>query len=235
MFYRFIYMGFDIAMEQHSWSHIGFIFFSIVSFFLSFLFGPENWNVAICISFSSTYHVLMGLFLNSCDNYFRYSLELQGIFTDCYHYKSLIIGAHDNFRLFGYSMLWFHMSLGNLKLDCWVISCRAANVFSCAYLVNLARPAHRKIPVKHQKALWYSGKELTSTYIIDFSVQIWITSVKETNCFKQLVHSSMRCLSFSFCEHEQDFGEPWPLPLLCNQFTIFRKDMDRPSSLQLQQ
>ncbi|MCH98776.1 sodium/hydrogen exchanger 6-like, partial [Trifolium medium] len=25
----FIYMGFDIAMEQHSWSHVGFIFFSI--------------------------------------------------------------------------------------------------------------------------------------------------------------------------------------------------------------
>ncbi|KAK4491873.1 hypothetical protein RD792_002653 [Penstemon davidsonii] len=34
---------------------------------------------------------------------------------------------------------------------------RAANVFSCAYLVNLVRPAHRKIPMKHQKALWYSG------------------------------------------------------------------------------
>ncbi|KAL6562391.1 Sodium/hydrogen exchanger 6 [Orobanche gracilis] len=34
---------------------------------------------------------------------------------------------------------------------------RAANVFSCAYLVNLFRPAHRKIPMKHQKALWYSG------------------------------------------------------------------------------
>lgn len=31
---RFIYMGFDIAMEQHSWSHIGFIFFSIVSLIL---------------------------------------------------------------------------------------------------------------------------------------------------------------------------------------------------------
>jgi sodium/hydrogen exchanger 8 len=27
----FIYMGFDIAMEQHSWSHVGFIFFSVVS------------------------------------------------------------------------------------------------------------------------------------------------------------------------------------------------------------
>ncbi|KAG4948928.1 hypothetical protein JHK82_042120 [Glycine max] len=33
----------------------------------------------------------------------------------------------------------------------------AANVFSCAYLVNLVRPTHRKIPSKHQKALWYSG------------------------------------------------------------------------------
>eukprot|EP00268_Persea_americana_P037042 TRINITY_DN3663_c0_g1_i1.p1 TRINITY_DN3663_c0_g1~~TRINITY_DN3663_c0_g1_i1.p1 ORF type:complete len:529 (-),score=66.59 TRINITY_DN3663_c0_g1_i1:501-2087(-) len=65
----FIYMGFDIAMEQHSWSHVGFIFFSIL----------------------------------------------------------------------------------------FIIVARAANVFSCAYLVNLVRPAHRKIPLKHQKALWYSG------------------------------------------------------------------------------
>lgn len=40
-----------------------------------------------------------------------------------------------------------------------IILCRAVNVFSCAYLVNLARPAHRKIPVTHQKALWYSGKK----------------------------------------------------------------------------
>ncbi|KAG0498324.1 hypothetical protein HPP92_003015, partial [Vanilla planifolia] len=65
----FIYMGFDIAMEQHSWSHVGFIFCSI-----------------------------------------------------------LFIGV-----------------------------ARAANVFSCAYLVNLVRPIHQKIPMKHQKALWYSG------------------------------------------------------------------------------
>ncbi|GAV81915.1 Na_H_Exchanger domain-containing protein, partial [Cephalotus follicularis] len=61
----FIYMGFDIAMEKHSWSHVGFIFFSIVSL--------------------------------------------------------------------------------------------AANVFSCAYLVNLVRPADQQIPLKHQRALWYSG------------------------------------------------------------------------------
>ncbi|KAG2254854.1 hypothetical protein Bca52824_084990 [Brassica carinata] len=58
----FIYMGFDIAMEKHSWSHVGFIFSRL-----------------------------------------------------------------------------------------------AANVFGCGYLVNLARPAHRKIPMTHQKALWYSG------------------------------------------------------------------------------
>ena len=37
---------------------------------------------------------------------------------------------------------------------------RAANVFGCGYLVNLVRPAHRKIPMTHQKALWYSGKTL---------------------------------------------------------------------------
>ncbi|OMO64653.1 Na+/H+ exchanger [Corchorus olitorius] len=65
----FIYMGFDIAMEKHSWSHVGFIFFSI-----------------------------------------------------------LFIGV-----------------------------ARATNVFSCAYLVNLVRPVHRQIPLKHQKALWFSG------------------------------------------------------------------------------
>ncbi|XP_013650290.2 sodium/hydrogen exchanger 6 [Brassica napus] len=65
----FIYMGFDIAMEKHSWSHVGFIFFSIL----------------------------------------------------------------------------------------FIVIARAANVFGCGYLVNLARPAHKKIPMTHQKALWYSG------------------------------------------------------------------------------
>ncbi|WZZ05618.1 hypothetical protein YC2023_091539 [Brassica napus] len=65
----FIYMGFDIAMENHSWSHVGFILFSIL----------------------------------------------------------------------------------------FIVIARAANVFGCGYLVNLVRPAHRKIPMTHQKALWYSG------------------------------------------------------------------------------
>ncbi|KAM0901910.1 hypothetical protein ACQ4PT_019641 [Festuca glaucescens] len=65
----FIYMGFDIAMERQSWSHIGFIFFSII----------------------------------------------------------------------------------------FILVARAANVFSCAFLVNLVRPSHRKISRQYQQALWYSG------------------------------------------------------------------------------
>lgn len=65
----FIYMGFDIAMEQHSWSHMGFIIFSTL----------------------------------------------------------------------------------------FIVIARAVNVFSCASLVNLVRPENRKIPIHHQKALWFSG------------------------------------------------------------------------------
>ncbi|KAL4398295.1 hypothetical protein AHAS_Ahas01G0277600 [Arachis hypogaea] len=65
----FIYMGIDIAMEKHSWSHVGFICFSVISIGIA----------------------------------------------------------------------------------------RAANVFCCAYLINLVRPQQQKIPPKHQKALWYSG------------------------------------------------------------------------------
>ncbi|KAH8934416.1 hypothetical protein BDL97_18G082500 [Sphagnum fallax] len=65
----FIYMGMDIAIKQHSWSHVGFIFFSIV----------------------------------------------------------------------------------------FIIMARAANVFPCAYIVNMLRPASRQIPINHQKALCFSG------------------------------------------------------------------------------
>ncbi|KAJ7967896.1 Sodium/hydrogen exchanger [Quillaja saponaria] len=39
----FIYMGFDIAMEQHSWSHVGFIFFSII-----FIMVARATNVFSC-------------------------------------------------------------------------------------------------------------------------------------------------------------------------------------------
>ncbi|KAF7095251.1 hypothetical protein CFC21_097461 [Triticum aestivum] len=65
----FIYMGFDIAMERQSWSHIGFIFFSVI----------------------------------------------------------------------------------------FILVARAANVFSCAFLVNMVRPPQRQISRQYQQALWYSG------------------------------------------------------------------------------
>ncbi|CAN7041813.1 unnamed protein product [Brassica rapa subsp. trilocularis] len=67
-----IYIGFDIATENYSWSHVGFIFSSV-----------------------------------------------------CY--------------LSVYALL------------------RAANVFGCGYLVNLAQTAPKKMPMTQQKALWYSG------------------------------------------------------------------------------
>ncbi|KAJ4758699.1 Sodium/hydrogen exchanger [Rhynchospora pubera] len=65
----FIYMGFDISLERHSWSHVGFIFFSIL----------------------------------------------------------------------------------------FILIARAANVYCCAYVVNISRPPHQKISMQYQKALWYSG------------------------------------------------------------------------------
>ncbi|KAH9744990.1 hypothetical protein KPL70_003897 [Citrus sinensis] len=51
---------------------------------------------------------------------------------------------------------WSHLRF-IFFLILFIIVARAANVFSCAYLVNLARHAHRQIPLKHQQALWYSG------------------------------------------------------------------------------
>lgn len=65
-------MGLDIAMEQHSWSHVGFIFFSIVStplldsLFLLFFFIDINFL----------------WFLNSVNVHFSYLLVSQGIAAD---------------------------------------------------------------------------------------------------------------------------------------------------------
>uniref|UniRef100_A0A3Q7G643 Cation/H+ exchanger transmembrane domain-containing protein n=1 Tax=Solanum lycopersicum TaxID=4081 RepID=A0A3Q7G643_SOLLC len=104
----FIYMGFDIAMEKHSWSHVGFIFFSIVSF------TSVHCDCEVCLLFC-----------------FLFS----GVTLGC----TILSQAH---CANAYVALMFSP---------------AANVFGCAYLVNLVRPPHQKIPAKHQKALWYSG------------------------------------------------------------------------------
>ena len=50
-------------------------------------------------------------------------------------------------------------------------------MFGCGYLVNLARPAHRKIPMTHQKALWYSGKYCSLFTNVD---TVFNTSVKKS-------------------------------------------------------
>uniref|UniRef100_R7W5H6 Sodium/hydrogen exchanger 6 n=1 Tax=Aegilops tauschii TaxID=37682 RepID=R7W5H6_AEGTA len=39
----------------------------------------------------------------------------------------------------------------------FILVARAANVFSCAFLVNLVRPPQRQISRQYQQALWYSG------------------------------------------------------------------------------
>ncbi|KAF9599249.1 hypothetical protein IFM89_036547 [Coptis chinensis] len=85
----FIYMGFDIAMEKHSWSHVGFIFFTILFIVIARL-------------------------------------------------RSKVEGKKKWLQMF----------------------------FSCGYLVNLVWPANRQIPIKHQKALWYSGLRGVTTFAL---------------------------------------------------------------------
>lgn len=42
-------MGFDIAMEKHSWSHLGFILFSIVSSYSSFTGLKFNYFLSLYV------------------------------------------------------------------------------------------------------------------------------------------------------------------------------------------
>uniref|UniRef100_A0A2P2M8L3 Sodium/hydrogen exchanger 6-like n=1 Tax=Rhizophora mucronata TaxID=61149 RepID=A0A2P2M8L3_RHIMU len=64
----FIYMGFDIAIENHSWSHVGFIFLSIVSFCISQLTRAQEF-------FKRKDYLFL---LNLQYDCVRYSLELLG-------------------------------------------------------------------------------------------------------------------------------------------------------------
>ncbi|RRT78385.1 hypothetical protein BHM03_00025726 [Ensete ventricosum] len=114
----FIYMGFDIAMEQHSWSHLGFIFFSII-----------------------------------------------------------FIGV-----------------------------ARAAHVYVCANLVNMARPTNRQIPLKHQKALWYSGLRGAMAFALalqsvhDLPEAHGKTIFTATTAIIVLTVGAYSCNAFGFCQ-----------------------------------
>lgn len=147
-------------MEKHSWSHVGFIFFSIVSL--------HKLSMVKVQLYSTNWNFLM--FLNLVYDCFRSLLELQGMPQYLWTNQPLVTSIF-NYHLqlprtsfsdqYNYSNLY--QPYYNSTVFCYwqvfpIIFCRATNVFSCAYLVNLSRPAHRQIPVKHQKALWYSGK-----------------------------------------------------------------------------
>ena len=69
----------------------------------------------------------------------------------------LVVYHRRNFeKYFPFSVFMLHSYIKLLVshlLSFW----RAANVFSCAYILNLARPPHCQIPRQYQQALWYSG------------------------------------------------------------------------------
>jgi len=171
MLYRFIYMGFDIAMEQHSWSHVGFIFFSIVSFLAHKL--EVSWYVIyitlafyFLLSASSLTHIITtsDIYRNCkvLNLYWLISFYVFDYCGTCSFLAFWIVSLQYKY-LHAILSIFILCSLRSCKLYPWVATCRAANVFSCAYLVNLVRPSHRKIPPKHQKALWYSGKRLNNS------------------------------------------------------------------------
>lgn len=126
------------------------------------------------------------------------------------------------------NLYWLNLNiLWKIMSNEFCILCfeRASNVFSCAYLVNLVRPANRQIPMQHQKALWYSGKlicycrfkQSLRRYLIKKESWLW----KFFGFF----------LMISDFMDNQDFEGQWLLPLLCNQSMISLMDMARRSSL----
>lgn len=120
-----------------------------------------------------------------------YSLELQGMLTLLANFWTLtncrIIGRLRRIRLLilcflvilSFQCMSAAIYLPYLGCTCniWgyvsgiantvfvIVLWRAVNVFSCAYIVNLVRPEQRQIPLKHQKALWYSGKWIRCHWI----------------------------------------------------------------------
>lgn len=76
---RFIYMGFDIAMERQSWSHIGFIFFSIVSFHW---IKPPNLHFTLFheICFHSVASLISYLSMTCRSSYYLQGIKLIEIF-----------------------------------------------------------------------------------------------------------------------------------------------------------
>lgn len=230
---RFIYMGFDIAMERQSWSHVGFIFFSIVSFdcikppnlYSAHYFHQTStlhtisWNMFIfCFFLSSRTHYVSSLiscFLMT----FRSSYYLQGIRpTEIFPLLFAFVCVEYQCRYFEKKIIllvftllsYITMSSSHL-LSFW----RAANVFSCAYILNLARPPHCQIPKQHQQALWYSGM-----LVIKYVHFWWVYHELSRHIF-YLLNTDTDALFI------QGWEELWLLPSLFSLFMIFLMDMAR--------
>jgi hypothetical protein len=94
---------------------------------------------------------------------------------------------------------------------------RAANVFSCAYILNLARPPHCQIPRQYQQALWYSGMSAVK-YVLFWWVchKLSRLNFHASNYWRLLI---------------KGLEELWLLPSLFSLFMIFLVDMARQFSL----
>nr|ASM90207.1 Na+/H+ exchanger 6 [Sesuvium portulacastrum] len=167
----FIYMGLDIVMEKHSWSHVGFIFFSIYAGLdienlqnlescLFVLFPYFSYMLAEGLGLSGIVSILFTGIVMKHYTFSNLSEKSQQFVSEFFH---LISSLAETF-IFIYMGLdivmekhsWSHVGFIFFSII-FIVIARAVNVFSCGYLINIFRPAHRKIPMKHQKALWYSG------------------------------------------------------------------------------
>jgi hypothetical protein len=149
-------MGFDIAMERQSWSHVGFIFFSIVSFHWIKPPKPLFYTLyEICLH--SVVSLISYLSMTCRSSYYLQGTWPTEIFPPLFGLVWLLVIIAEILKtlfIFSVFMLrsYIKMLVSHLH-SFW----RAANVFSCAYILNLARPPHCQIPRQYQQALWYSG------------------------------------------------------------------------------
>ena len=129
----------------------------------------------------------------------------------------LVVYHRRNFeKYFPFSVFMLHSYIKLLVshlLSFW----RAANVFSCAYILNLARPPHCQIPRQYQQALWYSGMSAVK-YVLFWWVchKLSRLNFHASNYWRLLI---------------KGLEELWLLPSLFSLFMIFLVDMARQFSL----
>ncbi|GMJ14307.1 Na+/H+ antiporter 6, ARABIDOPSIS NA+/H+ ANTIPORTER 6 [Hibiscus trionum] len=142
----FIYMGFDIAMDPGTISSLSLGFGNLFQGQFCGLSGKiASWFLAKEPKGAVSIDLLTG------------NPRLADSLLSCSKAKpKLIQWSPPPVDIAMEKHSWSHLGFIFFSII-FIAVARAANVFSCAYLVNLVRPAHRQIPLKHQKALCYSG------------------------------------------------------------------------------